>query len=72
METIKIPDVQRPRPYWPLMLKREGYIGELKIFEGFSAIVITKPNASSKDIAKTLELMAQDFKYRTQKEEGKE
>lgn len=68
METIKIPDVPRPRPYWPLTLKKEGYIGELKIFEGFSAIVIAKPEASSKDIAKTLELLTQDFKYRAQKE----
>jgi len=72
MIKIKIPEAKHPRPYWPLTLVEESYTGELHIFEGFSAIVIPKPNASSKDIAKTLELLTQDFKYRAKKEEQAE
>jgi len=64
METINIPDEQYPRPYWPQNLKKTGYIGELTIFEGFSALVIPKPNTPSKDIAKDLKNLAQHFEYK--------
>jgi len=67
---ISVPNKEKPRIYWPRELKEGGYTGKLKILEGFSAVVIPRPRASNKDLAKTLELMAQDFRYRAQTEES--
>jgi len=57
-----------PRIYWPGELVSAGYVGKLQVFEGSFAIVIPKPGAATKDIAKTLELLAQDFRYRADSE----
>ena len=65
---IKVPVKRYSQPYWPQELREEGYIGALKIFQGFSAIIIPHPQATTKDIAKTLQLLADDFKYRAGKE----
>lgn len=72
METINIPDEQYPRPYWPQALKKAGYTGELTIFEGFSALVIPKPDTQSKDIAKDLKNLAQHFEYKAEVEAREE
>lgn len=65
---IKVPVKQYSQPYWPEELRKGGYTGTLKIYEGFSAIIIPHPQATTKDIAKTLQLLADDFKYRAEKE----
>lgn len=69
MQIIKVPNTKHRRIYWPQSLIDEGYVGDLKCYEGFSAIVIAKPGASAKNVAKTLELLMQDFKGRAQMEE---
>lgn len=72
MPTIKVPSRKNSQPYWPNELRDAGYVGELKILEGFCVLIIPKPDATNRDIAKTLELMAQDFKFRAQKDERNE
>jgi hypothetical protein len=68
MQRIKIPNSKPCRVYWPENLQKDGYSGELEIYETFAAIVIPKPNATNKDIAQSLESLLRDFKYRAQHE----
>ncbi len=64
MPTIKVPDRKSSQPYWPEELRNEGYLGTLNIYIGVCSLVIPKPNASSKDIARDLKLLAQQFEYK--------
>ena len=70
MPRIKVPDRKNSQPYWPNELREAGYKGELKIHEGFCSLVIPKPNTPSKDVAKDLRNLAQQFEYRAQIEEA--
>lgn len=72
MIPLNIPSGQYPRPYWPQELTDEGYVGKLKIFVGFCALVIPKPQASAKDIARSLQNIAEQFKWRAEIEGGEE
>ena len=60
---ITVPDKEISRPYWPKELRTGGYVGSLKIYEGLCVLVIPKPGAANRDIAKGLELLAEQFKY---------
>jgi len=59
-------DIEYPRPYWPKELKEEGYVGELDMIPNACIIVIPKPKAKNKDIAKSLLILAEDFKHRAE------
>ena len=50
MQTINIPKLKPARAYWPEYLGKDGYTGELEIYEGVCSLVIPKPGASNKDI----------------------
>ena len=69
MQKISIPEKPPIRVYWPENLKGDGYSGELDIREGVCTLVIPKPNAKSKDIAKDLELASKEFKNKAEMEE---
>ncbi len=60
---ITVPDKEISRPYWPRELRTSGYVGSLKIYMGVCVLVIPKPGAADRDIAKGLELLAEQFKY---------
>jgi len=66
MPIVKVPETDHPRPYWPQELKKEGYTGNLKVFTGVCTLVIPTPNASARDIAKDLKLLAQQFEYKAE------
>jgi hypothetical protein len=61
---ITIPDKKICRVYWPKELKDSGFKGDLKIYEAVCVLAIPKPDAREQDIAKGLELLAEEFKYR--------
>lgn len=69
MPTIKVPETDHPRPYWPQELSKEGYKGELKVHLGVCTLVIPKPKASKRDVAKGLKIAAQQFEYEAEIEE---
>jgi len=60
---ITVPDKEISRPYWPRELRTSGYVGSLKIYVGVCVLVIPQPGAADRDIAKGLELLAEQFKY---------
>ncbi len=66
MPTIKVPDRKSSQPYWPEELRNEGYLGTLNIYTGVCSLVIPKPNASNKDVAKDLKLLSQQFEYKAE------
>jgi len=68
MQKISIPEKPPIRIYWPENLKEEGYSGQLDIREGVCTLVIPKPGAKSKDIAKDLELASREFKNKAEME----
>lgn len=75
---IKVPAKKNCHPYWPDWLRNMGYTGDLEIHEGVCSLVIPRPNSSSKDIAKDLKNLSQQFEYRgeimekAQQDEGKD
>jgi len=65
MPKIKIAgDTEYPRPYWPKELKEEGYVGELDMIPNACTIVIPKPGTKNRDIARSLQILAEDFLHR--------
>jgi len=66
MITIKVPDRKNCHPYWPDRLREIGYVGDLKIYEGVCSLVIPRPNAPSKDVARDLKLLSQQFEYKAE------
>ena len=68
MPTIKVPNRRNSQPYWPNELRDAGYVGSLQIHEGVCSLVIPKPSAPSKDIAKDLKILAQHFEYKAELE----
>lgn len=71
MQRINIPESKPPRVYWPENLQKDNYTGELEIHEGVCSLVIPKPSASNKDVAKDLKLLSQQFEHKADME-GKE
>jgi len=61
---INVPDNKNPRVYWPPELNDDGYSGVLNIHIGVCSLVIPKPSASDKDIAKDLKILSQQFEYK--------
>jgi len=68
MQPINIPASKPARVYWPENLKDNGYSGTLEIREGVCTLVIPKPGAKSKDIAKDLELASREFRNKAEME----
>ena len=64
MPKIKVGD--KGTAYFPDDLREKGYVGELEAIPNACLVVIPKPGAKNKDIAKSLEILAQDFKHRAQ------
>lgn len=65
MPKIRVDKVEKyPRPYWPQELKEDGYIGDLDAVPNACVLIIPKPGAKNRDIAKSLVIMAQDFAHR--------
>ena len=52
--------------YFPDDLRGKGYVGDLDAIPNACIIIIPKPGAKNKDVAKSLEIMAQDFKHRAE------
>lgn len=68
MQRISIPEKPPIRIYWPENLKDDGYSDTLEIRQGVCTLVIPKPGAKSKDIAKDLELASREFKNKAEME----
>jgi len=68
MQKVSIPTKPPIRVYWPKNLQND-YSGELDIREGVCTLVIPKPGAKSKDIAKDLELASKEFKNKAEMED---
>jgi hypothetical protein len=67
MPQLKVDPTQRfPRPYWPKELTQKGYAGEMEAIPNACVVVIPKPNAKDKDIAKSLRILADDFDHRAE------
>ena len=66
MQRINIPDSKPFRVYWPENLQKDGYTGELEIHEGVCSLVIPKPGAANKDVAKDLKLLSQQFEHKAE------
>jgi len=64
MPKINVPKNRNSRPYWPKELYDEGYIGNLNATPNACVVVIPKPGAKHKDVAKSLEILAQDYNHR--------
>lgn len=62
---------ENPRFYWPKELREQGYVGTLNAIPNACIVVIPKPKAKNKDIAKSLLILAEDFKHRAEIEEEK-
>jgi len=61
---VKVPDKKNCHPYWPDGLRNTGYTGDLEIHEGVCTLVIPRPGASSRDVARDLKLLSQKFEYK--------
>lgn len=61
---IKVPDKKNCHPYWPDGLRKNGYTGDLEVFEGVCSLIIPRPGTPSKDIAKDLKILSQQFEYK--------
>jgi hypothetical protein len=67
MPILKVDPTQRfPRPYWPKELTQRGYTGEMEALPNACVVVIPKPNAKDKDVAKSLRILAEDFDHRAE------
>ena len=66
MQRINIPESKPARIYWPENLQKDGYKEELEIHEGVCSLVIPKPGASDKDVAKDLKLLSQQFEHKAE------
>jgi len=58
---IKVPAQKNCHPYWPDWLRNIGYTGDLEIYEGVCSLVIPRPKSSSKDVARDLKILSQQF-----------
>ena len=61
---IKVGD--KGTTYFSDDLRNEGYIGDLDASPNACVLIIPKPGAKNKDIARSLEIMAQDFAHRAE------
>ncbi len=64
------PDEKYPRPSWPQELKEDGYVGELTIKPNACVLVIPKPGVKNEDIAKSLEILAADYRHQAEMEKA--
>jgi hypothetical protein len=71
MPTIKVPDNKNSHPYWPDELRLKGYTGNLEIIIGACSLVIPRPGTSSKQLAKDLRILADQFAHKAEIEESK-
>lgn len=64
MAKIKVGD--KGTTYIPDDLRDAGYIGDLDAIPNACVLIIPKPGAKNKDVARSLEIMAQDFAHRAE------
>lgn len=64
MPKIKVGD--KGTTYFPDDLRDKGYVGDLEAIPNACIIIIPKPGAKNKDVARSLEIMAQDFAHRAE------
>jgi len=64
MPKIKVGD--KGTAYFPDDLRNKGYEGDLDAVPNACVLIIPKPGAKNRDVAKSLEIMAQDFAHRAE------
>ena len=63
----------RGHTYFPDELREKGYTGKVEVIPNACVLVIPKPGADDKDVAKSLRILAQDFDHKAKiKKQGKE
>lgn len=55
--------IKNPRCYWPKELIMAGWHGALQIKANACVLVMPKPDAKAKDIARSLEILALQYKH---------
>lgn len=69
---MKIKVGEKGTAYFSDDLREGGYTGDLEAIPNACVLIIPKPGARNKDIAKSLKIMAQDFFHRAEIEEQNE
>ncbi len=64
--------LKHPRSYWPKELVKKGYSGKLEVTADACVLVIPKPKTRKRDIAKSLQLLVDDFLHQAEMEKEKE
>lgn len=65
MPMLKVnPGEKFPRPYWPKELIGKGYAGDIEAVPNACVLIIPKPGARARDVARSLRIMADDFEHR--------
>ncbi len=64
----KIKVGEKGTAYFSDDLREDGYVGDLDAMPNACVLIIPKPGAKNKDIAKSLMIMAQDFEHRAEME----
>lgn len=54
--------------YFPISLKRAGFMGPLEVMQGVSVVVLLKPSTSLEDAVESLELCIEELKLRVKQE----
>ena len=69
---MKIKVTKKGTTYIPDEIRNLGYEGNLEIVSNFCVLVVPKPGAKNMDIARSLEILVEDFKHRAKiiKEKG--
>ena len=71
MPTIRVPDKKNSHPYWPDELRVKGYVGDLEVITGVCSLAIPRPGTSSKQLAKDLRILADQFDHKAEIENSK-
>ena len=66
MPIIKVPNRKSSQPYWLDELRDGCYVGPLDILCGVCSLVISRPHAKPKDVAKDLKILAQHLEYKAE------
>lgn len=62
----KISIMDKGHTYFPDELRDKGYTGKLEAIPNACVLVIPKPGAKDKDIARSLRILAEDFDHRAE------
>ena len=61
---MKIKVTKKGTTYFPDEIRDLGYEGTLEVVSNFCVLVIPKPETKNIDIARSLEILVEDFRHR--------